>query len=101
IGIAEGNIIATIMTTRRAKKSTRSDDTIVDGAISAIRKPEDVHVAYQAAATTRATAAATGIVTRRSRIAGPWRVASPIRPPGNARRRREGREGWKERNTVR
>ena len=80
IGIAEGNIIATIMTTRSAKKSTRSDDTIVDGAIRAIRKSEDVHVAYQAAATTRATAAATGIVTRRSRIAGPWPVASPIRP---------------------
>src|SRR5439155_22314375 len=32
IGIAEGNIIATIMTTRRAKKRTRSDAKIVDGA---------------------------------------------------------------------
>src|SRR2546427_12885325 len=48
IGRAEGNIIATIMTTRSAKKRTRSVDRKREGAVSAIRTSAEVHVAYQA-----------------------------------------------------
>src|SRR2546426_4379773 len=59
IGKADGNIIATIMTTRRAKKRTRSVDRNREGAVSAIRTSAEVHVAYQAAPTARTTAAAT------------------------------------------
>src|SRR5712692_349117 len=70
IGRAEGNIIATIMTTRRAKKRTRSVDPKREGAVSAIRTSADVHVAYQAAPTARATAAATGMVRCRRSPAG-------------------------------
>ncbi len=70
IGRAEGNIIATIMTTRSAKKRTRSVDRNREGAVSAIRASAEVHVAYQAAPTTRATAAATGTVRCRSSQAG-------------------------------
>src|SRR5881628_251018 len=70
IGRAEGNIIATIMTTRSAKKRTRSVDRNREGAVSAIRASVEVHVAYQAAPTTRATAAATGTVRCRSSQAG-------------------------------
>jgi len=66
IGSAEGNIIATIMTTSRAKKRTRSVDRNREGAMSAIRTSAEVHVAYQAAPTARATAAATGMVRCRS-----------------------------------
>src|SRR5207247_3598592 len=44
IGIAEGNIIATIMTTRRPKNRTRSVDAIVEGAIRAIKTSEELHV---------------------------------------------------------
>src|SRR5207244_10837065 len=64
IGMAEGNIIATIMTRRSAKNRARSVDVMVDGAIRAMRKSADVHVAYHAAPTTTATAAATGMVMR-------------------------------------
>src|SRR5438093_13588661 len=65
IGRAAGNIIATIMTTRRAKQRTRSVDRNREGAVSAIRTSAEVHVAYQAAPTARATAAATGLGSRR------------------------------------
>src|SRR2546425_2971961 len=70
IGKADGNIIATIMTTRRAKKRTRSVDRNREGAMRAIRTSAEVHVAYQAAPTARATAAATGTVKCRSSQAG-------------------------------
>src|SRR2546427_12905903 len=70
IGKAEGNIIATIMTTRSEKKRTRSVDRNREGAVSAIRTSAEVHVAYQAAPTARATAAATGTVRCRSSQAG-------------------------------
>src|SRR6266571_4059385 len=80
IGMVEGNIIATIMTTRRAKNRTRSVDAIVEGAIRAIKKSVDVHVTYHAAATTRATATAIGMVMRRKSAVGPTRVASSMRP---------------------
>src|SRR2546425_9908491 len=59
IGKAEGNIIATIMTTRSAKKRTRSVERNREGDVSAIRTSAEVHVAYQAAPTARAAAAAT------------------------------------------
>src|SRR3989475_12562131 len=62
IGKADGNIIATIMTTRRAKKRTRSVDRNREGDMRAIRTSAEVHVAYQAAPTARATATATGMV---------------------------------------
>src|SRR5438093_13570225 len=62
IGRAAGNIIATIMTTRRAKKRTRSVDRNREGAVSAIRTSAEGHVAYQAAPTAKATATATGMV---------------------------------------
>src|SRR2546427_774051 len=70
IGKAEGNIIATIMTTRSAKKKTRSVDRNREGAVSAIRTSAEFHVAYQAAPTARATAAATGTVRCGSSQAG-------------------------------
>src|SRR2546428_8650289 len=70
IGKADGNIIATIMTTRRTKNRTRSVDRNREGAVSAIRTSAEVHVAYQAAPTARATAAATGTVRCRSSQAG-------------------------------
>src|SRR5437867_3167463 len=78
IGMADGSIIATIMARRRAKNRARFVDVGIDGAIRAMRKSADVHVAYQAAATTRTTAAATGIVTRRRSAVGSAGTASPI-----------------------
>src|SRR2546428_13502284 len=59
IGRAEGNIIATIITTRSAKKSTKSVDRNREGGVSDIRTSAEVHVAYQVAPTPSATAAAT------------------------------------------
>src|SRR5712691_13496141 len=76
--MADGSIIATIMTRRRAKNRARSVDVILDGAIRVIRKSADVHVAYQAPATTRTTAAATGIVIRRKSAVGSAGTSSPI-----------------------
>src|SRR2546428_14027647 len=70
IGRAEGNINATIMTTRSAKKRTKSVDRNREGGVSAIRTSAEVHEAYQGAPTTRATAAATGTVRCRSSQAG-------------------------------
>src|SRR5256886_4414156 len=61
IGKADGNIIATIMTARRAKKRTRSVDRNREGAMRAIRTSAEVQVEYQAAPTARATATATGM----------------------------------------
>src|SRR6266568_223559 len=78
MGIAEGNIIATIMTTSRAKNRRRSVEPIVNRAIWVMRESVDVHVAYHAAATTSATAIATGIVTRFQSAAGSARVAVRI-----------------------
>src|SRR2546426_12684319 len=70
IGRAEGNIIATIMTTRSTKKRTSSVDRNREVAVSAMRTSAEVHLAYQAAPTARATAAATGTVRCRSSQAG-------------------------------
>src|SRR2546426_3992507 len=70
IGKADGNIIATIMTTRRAKQRMRSVDRKREGAVSAIRASAEVHGADQAAPTARATAAATGTVRCRRSQAG-------------------------------
>src|SRR5712691_175082 len=78
IGRAEGNIIATIMTTRSAKKRTRSVDRKREGAVSAKRTSAEVHVAYQTAPTARATAAATGTVRCRSSQAGSAGTVSTI-----------------------
>src|SRR2546427_8196317 len=70
IGRAEGNIIATLMTMSSAKERTRSVDRNREGAMSGIRTSAEGHVAYQAAPTARATAAATGMVRCRSSPAG-------------------------------
>src|SRR6266508_339186 len=80
IGMAEGNIIATIMTSRRAKNRTRSVEAILEGAVRAIKKSADVHVTYHAAATTRATATAIGMFNRRKSAVGPPRVAYSMPP---------------------
>src|SRR6266542_4105469 len=81
IGMAEGDIIATIMTSRRAKNRTRSVEAILEGAVRAIKKSADVHVTYHAAATTRATATAIGAVMRRNSAVGPTRVAASMQTP--------------------
>src|SRR2546426_10487352 len=94
IGKADGNIIATIMTTRRAKKRTRSVDRNREGAVSAIRTSAEVHVAYQAAPTARTTAAATGTARCRSsqsRSAGNGWAPPGVRGGGS---RRQGGEDW-------
>src|SRR2546428_12404195 len=93
IGKAEGNIIATIMTTRRAKKRTRSVDRNREGAVSAIRTSAEVHVAYHAAPTARTTAAATGTVRCRSSQAGSAGGALRTPPPGGDGTRRAGGGG--------
>src|SRR2546427_13002826 len=67
MGNADDSIIATIITMISAKNRARSVAPTAEGAVSSIAGFDDVHVTYQAIATTKPTAAATGIVRCRSR----------------------------------
>src|SRR2546429_10029242 len=67
MGNADGSIIATIITTISAKNRARSVAPTAEGAVSILVRFDDAHVTYQAIDTIRPTAAATGIVRRRSR----------------------------------
>src|SRR6266566_4634878 len=78
IGNAEGSIIATIITTIKAKNKAMFVEPIVDGAISIIVRSEEAQVTYQATATTATTTPAMGIVRRRSRSGTAGETASPM-----------------------
>src|SRR2546421_4623152 len=85
MGNADGSIIATIITMISAKNRARSVAPTAEGAVSNIVGFDDVHVTYQAIATTKPTAAATGIVRRRSRSGTAGETASATaRPIGRA-----------------
>src|SRR6266550_3236504 len=73
IGNAEGSIIATIITTIKAKNKAMFVEPIVDGAISIIVRSEEAQVTYQAT-----TTPAMGIVRRRSRSGTAGETASPM-----------------------
>src|SRR3989442_6621278 len=77
IGTADGSIIATIITTMRAEKRAMSVEPNVEGAMSIIVRSEEAHVTYHATATIAMTAAATGIVRRRSKSGTAGETASP------------------------
>src|SRR5256885_5098964 len=78
MGNADGSIIATIITTISAKNRARSVAPTAEGAMSIIVRFDDAHVTYQAIDTIRPTAAATGIVRRRSRSGTAGDTASPM-----------------------
>src|SRR5256885_16741431 len=76
MGNADGSIIATIITTISAKNRARSVAPTAEGAVSILVRFDDAQVTYQAIDTTRPTAAATGIVRRRSRSGTAGETAS-------------------------
>ena len=76
MGNADGSIIATIITMISAKNRARSVAPTAEGEMSIIVRFDEAHVTYQAIDTIRPTAAATGIVRRRSRSGTAGETAS-------------------------
>src|SRR2546426_220526 len=68
IGSADGSIIATIMTTRIARKSVRATGSakVLAGSRRIVVTPAVVHVTYHARTTTAPTSTAIGKVTDRN-----------------------------------
>src|SRR2546427_2753734 len=94
MGNADGSIIATIITTISAKNRARSVAPTAEGAVSILVRFDDAQVMYQAIDTTRPTAAATGIVRRRSRSGTAGETASATaRPIGRANKNSPFRSG--------